>query len=382
MNCEPARVSSLRRRLLQTFPRSPPPARSEDPLVMDTTFNFDTVWSRGVWFLLGKPFVLQKWHPKFIPKKEEFSSVPIWVKIHDLPLACWNSEGISRIASKISVSVAADKLTEQKFRLTYARICVLVDNKATYPEEIQVSLDGDVVSLKVQYEWRPLPCEYCKSLMHFSASCMEKPKTDSDELEKNKTVNRGRSHSRNARSRNKSRSQNFSRPPPTNVVHQAPLSNAAQSTNHNNVNISNALGHPLHFQPHSPTSQNPHINLDNFGGEMPSSDLPINEDVIVSGIPNLNFPNEAFSSSSTSLNTKSPAKTKDIISPNKFEVLNIEEVNSQHTEDLEGVDGKLDLSISGKSIMPEKNKQTQSSAASKKPARGKQNKKPQSHPNS
>ncbi|KAI0526834.1 hypothetical protein KFK09_002426 [Dendrobium nobile] len=113
--------------------------------------DFNMAWSRGVLFLLGKPFVLQKWHPKFKPKKEDLSTVPIWVKIHDLPLACWNSEGISRIASKIGIPVAADKLTEHKTRLTYARICVLVDNLATYSEEILVSLDGDVVTLKVQY---------------------------------------------------------------------------------------------------------------------------------------------------------------------------------------------------------------------------------------
>ncbi|KAI0498900.1 hypothetical protein KFK09_019798 [Dendrobium nobile] len=115
--------------------------------------DYEMVWSRGVWFLLGKPFVLQKWHPKFTPKKEDFSTVPIWVKIHDLPLACWNSEGISRIASKIGVPLAADSLIEQKTRLTFARVCVLVDKNATYPGEIKVSLDGDVVCLKVQYEW-------------------------------------------------------------------------------------------------------------------------------------------------------------------------------------------------------------------------------------
>ncbi|XP_028550733.1 uncharacterized protein LOC110115963 isoform X2 [Dendrobium catenatum] len=122
--------------------------------------DYEMVWSWGVWFLLGRPFVLQKWHPKFKPQRENFTSVPIWVKIHDLPLACWNSEGISRIASKIGIPLAADNLTEQKTRLTFARVCVLLDNNAVYPEEIKVSLDGDIVSLKVQYEWRPFPCDH------------------------------------------------------------------------------------------------------------------------------------------------------------------------------------------------------------------------------
>ncbi|XP_020691185.1 uncharacterized protein LOC110105861 [Dendrobium catenatum] len=153
-------------------------------------------WSRGVWFLLGKPFVLQKWHPKFKPIKEEFSSVLIWVKMHDLLLACWNSEGISRIASKIGIPVTADKLTEQMTKLTYACICVLVDNLATYPDEIQVSLDGDVVTLRVQYEWRPNPCDHCKSFMHFSSSCPTVPKVNSEDRPKESSNLRGRSFSR------------------------------------------------------------------------------------------------------------------------------------------------------------------------------------------
>ncbi|XP_020696924.1 uncharacterized protein LOC110109998 [Dendrobium catenatum] len=159
--------------------------------------DFDLVWSKGVWFLLGKPFILQKWHPKFKPCRENFSNVPIWVKIHDLFLACWNSEGISRIASKIGIPLAADSLTAKKTRLTFARICVLVDCHATYPEEIKVSLDGDIVALKVQYEWRPSPREHCKSLVHFFSFCPEKPQADGGKGEAftNKLPPRGRSQS-------------------------------------------------------------------------------------------------------------------------------------------------------------------------------------------
>ncbi|KAI0504773.1 hypothetical protein KFK09_015726 [Dendrobium nobile] len=180
--------------------------------------DYDMVWSRGVWFLLGRPFVLQKWHTKFKPKRENFDSVPIWVKIHDLPLACWNSEGISRIASKIGVPLAADNLTEQKTRLTFARICVLVDCKATYPDEIKVSLDGDIVSLKVQYEWRPYPCEHCKSLMHISSHCPSKPDNTEDAgKEFVAPKNRGRSFSRKATNRYPSTSKKISRPPLNNT---------------------------------------------------------------------------------------------------------------------------------------------------------------------
>ncbi|KAL0921281.1 hypothetical protein M5K25_008339, partial [Dendrobium thyrsiflorum] len=210
--------------------------------------DFDTIWSRGVWFLLGRPFIFQKWHPKFKPRRENLTSLPIWIKIHDLPLACWNSEGISRIASKVGVPLAADSLTSQKSRLTYARVCVQVDCEATYPEEIMISLDGDIVSLKVQYEWRPNPCAHCKSFMHSSNVCPKKPDTSTDPKELPSDVTtRGRSLSRNPRARNPRGRASSSTPGP-------PISNRpTNSPNKNRSPQTNSLGLPLHFQPHSPS---------------------------------------------------------------------------------------------------------------------------------
>ncbi|KAI0508116.1 hypothetical protein KFK09_014250 [Dendrobium nobile] len=354
-------------------------------------------WSRGVWFLLGKPFVLQKWHPKFKPKKEDFSSVLIWVKIHDLPLACWNSEGISRIASKIGVPIAADNLTEQKTRLTFARICVLVDCNATYPDEIRVSLDGDVVSLAVQYEWRPYPCEHCKSLMHFSSTCPSKPSVDTVVMVGKATeenINRGRSFSRNHRSRKQSNSHKNSRPPVSNLV--APTSlNINQESSLNKLGGDNSMDlnsdlvfakHPsqigknLHYQPNSPKPQNtaPPILVPS---QIPLlTEFQYTEDAIVTNIPNLNSPNDVASSSNSVLNNKSSPKQKYFISPNKFDALNIEEESTSHTEVLPESDNTDSEIIVEKEQLNNhkaggKVKTQQLAAASKKSAKGKQVKK-------
>ncbi|PKU77052.1 hypothetical protein MA16_Dca001658 [Dendrobium catenatum] len=332
--------------------------------------DLDMAWSHGVWFLLGKRFVLQKWHSKFKPVKEEFSSVPIWVKIHDLPLACWNSEGISRIASKIGIPVAADKLTEQKTRLTFARVCVLVDNLATYPEEIHVSLDGDVVTLKVQYEWRPNPCEHCKSLMHVSYICSTKLKIPSEAQDGVNTGGRGRSYSRKPHHKHSSSNLNHSRPPSTKTQSEPQNINInAPSTSQPSVPI-NVIGQALHFQPHSPTSLN--IPPPYAAGVIPVTKLPLSADAVVSGIPNLNSPHETISSSSTSKNIPT---SKDIISPNKFEILNSEEELSSHQDEI--LDDKIGSKDCGHAKIVDKGKQTQASVASKKPARVKQSKNPQ-----
>ncbi|KAL0928336.1 hypothetical protein M5K25_000211 [Dendrobium thyrsiflorum] len=310
--------------------------------------DMDLVWSRGVWFLLGKPFVLQKWHPKFKPKREDFSSVPIWIKIHDLPLACWNSEGISRIASKVGVPIAADSLTANKTRLTFARICVLVDSNAKYPDEIFVSLDGDVVGLKVQYEWRPSPCEHCKSLVHYSSLCPSKPKTVESAADVPKIFPpRGRSHSR--------QSHNLRKRTPSTYTGSTPIITsiltAVDSIRESHPTVSNPppsdsmktpdtnfFGQPLIYQPHSPPpaqkysncSTDPHLSdvipsAKDVDQVPPASLGALNSGILEIGnsnIPNLNSPMEESSSSDVSASSSQVmAMAPGVISPYKFDVL-------------------------------------------------------------
>ncbi|XP_020682798.1 uncharacterized protein LOC110099846 [Dendrobium catenatum] len=303
--------------------------------------DFDLVWTRGVWFILGKPFVLQKRHPKFIPKREDFATVPIWVKIHDLPLACWNSEGISRIASKIGVPVAADSLTEQKTRLTFARICVLVDCKATYPEVVQVSLDGEVVSLRVQYEWRPFPCQHCKSLMHYSSSCSKNPENEPNDLGKDISKemhnNRGRSTSRRPRFRPNAIPDNVAKIPVSKISNHEPIN--PQNTHNSQDSPSLVIGHPLQYQPHSPPPSILKSRTEDIVSEPPNMDIPLIGDPFSLDIPNLNSPNDDASSSSTNLQSQSTYVGKVFVSPNKFDLLNdvgdVRDPASISTENLE-----------------------------------------------
>ncbi|XP_020681050.1 uncharacterized protein LOC110098531 [Dendrobium catenatum] len=333
--------------------------------------DLEMAWSRGVWFLLGKPFVLQKWHPKFKPLKEDFKTVPIWVKIHDLPLACWNSEGISRIASKIGVPIAADSLTEQKSRLTFARVCVLVDCSATYPEEIKVSLDGDVVCLKVQYEWRPFPCSHCKSLMHFSSSCPSKPEVV---LNEENVEKRGRSFSRRPHNRKQSKNQQPVNLPAEQETSSPPpkVSNGGSFTDQG---VSSVLGKDLHYQPHSPPP---------FKVVTSSTDLTLVPNAVASqsvlvgvgvGIPNLNSPNNATSSSTSSLPLINNPAPKVTVSPNRFDALNLEEDSQSQTyvneeyEDI-SVPDKADGGGDLQHYVSNKPQSKQSSPASKKTAKG------------
>ncbi|KAL0922659.1 hypothetical protein M5K25_006661 [Dendrobium thyrsiflorum] len=164
--------------------------------------DFEMALSGGPWLFLEWPFILQKWSPH--PKRDEFSSIPIWVKVHDLPLCCWNPIGISKIASFIGIPLVVDTPTAQKTRLTFARVCVEVTSKSVLPDLIPISLAGESIMLKVQYDWKPTPCEFCDSLVHPADLCPSKPSHSSTAA----PPSRGKSTNRKPRRRPRTR------PPP------------------------------------------------------------------------------------------------------------------------------------------------------------------------
>ncbi|KAI0499983.1 hypothetical protein KFK09_018191 [Dendrobium nobile] len=49
--------------------------------------DYELAWSGGPWFFFDKSFILRKWTPEFVPKCEEFPSIPLWIKIMNLLLS-------------------------------------------------------------------------------------------------------------------------------------------------------------------------------------------------------------------------------------------------------------------------------------------------------
>ncbi|PKU72247.1 hypothetical protein MA16_Dca006247 [Dendrobium catenatum] len=157
--------------------------------------DYNMVWSGGPWFLLGRPFIVQRWNPRFQPTRDEFASIPLWIKVLNLPLALWTPAGISKIASFIGEPLYVDTLTAKRNRLTFARICVIVDINYDLPEVIPLEIDGADLNLSVVYDWKPTKCEGCGSLVHPFALCPKNPAPKTSLP--TKTVLRGISKSRN-----------------------------------------------------------------------------------------------------------------------------------------------------------------------------------------
>ncbi|KAL0913651.1 hypothetical protein M5K25_017130 [Dendrobium thyrsiflorum] len=336
-----------------------------------SSVDFEMVWSAGVWFLLGKPFVLQKWSPRFRPQRENFSTVPIWFRILDLPLCCWNSEGISLIASKVGIPLAVDALTAQKTRLTYARVCVQVNNKSTYPETIPISIEDEIINLKIQYEWRPTPCEFCGSLMHLSSTCPSKPLSDPHEANQLAASTRGRRPSRDPRT-GFSRAKSRSKAP---VTHRS----SAQSS-HLHIQTSAPTGKFMEIGSSAPSSYIDNQNLSTVSSKPPSIsalDQPIglNPPVISipsinhnpANIPNLNSPTDETVNCNITHTVHVPGPSS-VISPNKFEVLTEQPSSSEEvTEEVTETSSPPPKSNNEKSIQPPTSISTQKIPRTKNP---------------
>ncbi|KAI0497454.1 hypothetical protein KFK09_020681 [Dendrobium nobile] len=241
--------------------------------------DMEYVFSGGPWFLLGKAFILQKWNPKFKPIRDESALIPIWIKILDLPLALWTPAGISKIASFVGIPLSVDSLTAKRTRLTFARVCIHISKDSKLPDEIPLDLDGEDMTLKVVYDWKPTPCEGCGSLFHPFSLC---PSNPNPKPAQTNIHSRGRSKSRRPLPRSSAPTPNPSLPnqvssnsPPAEAVLVPP-----------SITEPNPTPPLLSLPPPQSVSQPEEPNI------------PVEQ---VSAIPNLNLPNEESSSSLPSL---------------------------------------------------------------------------------
>ncbi|KAI8526271.1 hypothetical protein RHMOL_Rhmol13G0295900 [Rhododendron molle] len=125
---------------------------AEDVVTLDNgffVFNFrdavalDYIFMNGPYFCGGKHIVIKQWHPGMHLTKGAFSSVPVWVKLYNLPFESWTEDGLSYIASYIGNLLYLDEFTQEHSRLTFARVCIKVEAVKEIPKSFVVNLGYD-----------------------------------------------------------------------------------------------------------------------------------------------------------------------------------------------------------------------------------------------
>lgn len=141
----------------------------------------------GPWMIRREPLILNVWSQNTVLKKEEIRSVPVWVKLHHIPIVAYTEVGLSLISTQIGKPVTMDSYTSNMCanswgRNTYARILieVLAENELKKDMVVAIPIGKDkghsLVTVSIEYEWTPPRCSTCLIFDHSSDKCPKLPK--------------------------------------------------------------------------------------------------------------------------------------------------------------------------------------------------------------
>ncbi|GAV75009.1 DUF4283 domain-containing protein, partial [Cephalotus follicularis] len=138
----------------------------------DNSVARDLVLINGPWEVWGAYLVLRCWEEGMSLSKDSFSSIPIWVKLANVPSELWTKSGLSYVASALGVPLCMDAATTTGNRLSFARVCIEMKASSNFLTSYKVRRrNKTLVDVMVQYAWKPSPYSVCKVFDHSSKQC-------------------------------------------------------------------------------------------------------------------------------------------------------------------------------------------------------------------
>ncbi|GJS67043.1 zinc knuckle CX2CX4HX4C containing protein [Tanacetum coccineum] len=116
--------------------------------LIDSMDGLDAMLENGLWFIRNNLLILKKWHLDENLLKEDVSIIPVWVKLHGVPIMAFSKDSLSDIATKLelkdTIVAAMPKITREGYY---------------------------TCNIRVEYEWKPPRCACCKVFRHVLEEC-------------------------------------------------------------------------------------------------------------------------------------------------------------------------------------------------------------------
>ncbi|GKG50187.1 RNA-directed DNA polymerase, eukaryota, reverse transcriptase zinc-binding domain protein, partial [Tanacetum coccineum] len=77
----------------------------------NSTDGLNSILKNGPWFTHNPPLILRKWNLNVDLLKEDVGNVPVWVKLHGVPITKFSEDGLSAIATKLGTPLMLDSYT-------------------------------------------------------------------------------------------------------------------------------------------------------------------------------------------------------------------------------------------------------------------------------
>ncbi|GJS86895.1 hypothetical protein Tco_0769531 [Tanacetum coccineum] len=148
----------------------------------DSKTGMEKVMEGGPWRIQLVPFILKVWMPNTLLKKEKVSNVPLWVKMHNVPIVAYSKVGLDLISAKVGRLIRLDAHTNficlnSWGRSDYARALVEVSADKPLVDSVDIDIpreDGKgytTVNVRIEFEWQPPRCGTCKNFDHLESVC-------------------------------------------------------------------------------------------------------------------------------------------------------------------------------------------------------------------
>ncbi|GKC26645.1 hypothetical protein Tco_1033939, partial [Tanacetum coccineum] len=147
----------------------------------------EKVLENGPWLIRLVPIILNVWTPTSKLKREEITMVPVWVKLHNVPIVAYSEIGLSLLTTTLGKPIMFDGYTSNMCVNSwginsYARALIEVSAEKELMESIVMAipidngLEHSLETIEVEYEWQPPRCATCKIFDHQDDKCPKKPK--------------------------------------------------------------------------------------------------------------------------------------------------------------------------------------------------------------
>ncbi|GKD05404.1 hypothetical protein Tco_1180378, partial [Tanacetum coccineum] len=117
--------------------------------------GLEQVLEKGPWMIHNQPLMLTKWTPNLSVSMDNVAMVPVWVKIHKVPMVAYSEDGLSLITTQIGKPILLDSFTSSMCKdpwgqIGYARALIEISNETDLKKEVIMAIliiDEDYISI-------------------------------------------------------------------------------------------------------------------------------------------------------------------------------------------------------------------------------------------
>ncbi|CAL9224793.1 unnamed protein product, partial [Arabidopsis halleri] len=127
---------------------------------------------RGMWNICEQPMMMSKWTPIVEDAQPEIKTMPMWVKIKNVPHSMFTWPGLSFLANRVGEPRRLHPDTELVTSFDEAKIFVEADLLKELPKIYYFQVRGEEVCVEFEYPWLPQKCGICKKWGHPDDGCL------------------------------------------------------------------------------------------------------------------------------------------------------------------------------------------------------------------